>query len=267
MRQYLDLLERTLDEGTVKDDRTGTGTLGIFGHQLRFDLRERFPLVTTKRVHLKSVIHELLWFISGDTNIRYLQENGVRIWDEWADENGELGPVYGSQWRRWATPGDPDREYVDQLSDVIDEIRSNPSSRRLIVNAWNVADVHRMKLPPCHLLYQFSVSGNQLSCSMYQRSCDLFLGLPFNIASYALLTMMIAQVTDLVPGELVISLGDAHVYSNHVEQVRLQLGREPRDLPTMTLDPSVKSLFDFRFEHFHVDGYDPHPTIKAPIAV
>jgi len=267
MQQYLDLLSRALEEGTVKEDRTGTGTRSLFGHQLRFDLRQRLPLVTTKRVHLKSVIHELLWFVSGDTNIRYLKENGVRIWDEWADENGELGPVYGSQWRHWETPGDPERGFVDQLSDVVEEIRRNPNSRRLIVNAWNVADVPRMKLPPCHLLYQFGVSEGRLSCSMYQRSCDLFLGLPFNIASYALLTMMIAQVTDLAPGELVISLGDAHIYSNHLEQVRQQLAREPRELPTISLDPSVKSLFDFRYEHFHVEGYDPHPTIKAPIAV
>jgi thymidylate synthase len=267
MRNYLELLSKALEQGDPKDDRTGIGTLSLFGDQLRFDLRERFPLLTTKRVHLKSVIHELLWFISGDTNIRYLQENGVSIWNEWADEQGELGPVYGSQWRHWSTPGESDRTFVDQLANVVDEIRTNPNSRRLIVSAWNVADVPRMKLPPCHLLYQFSVSGGRLSCSMYQRSCDLFLGLPFNIASYALLTLMIAQVTDLDPGDLVISLGDAHIYSNHVEQVRQQLGREPREGPTMALDPAVKSLFDFRYEHFHIDGYDPHPAIKAPIAV
>ncbi len=267
MRSYLDLLERVLERGAEKGDRTGTGTLSLFGDQLRYDLEAGFPLVTTKRVHLKSIIHELLWFIAGDTNIRYLQDNGVTIWDEWADEQGELGPVYGSQWRSWPTPGDASRQSVDQLAEVIDQIRENPESRRLIVSAWNVALIPQMKLPPCHLLFQFNVTGGRLSCSMYQRSCDLFLGLPFNIASYALLTMMIAQVTDLRPGDLIISLGDAHIYANHVEQVKLQLEREPRALPTMRIDPSVKSLFDFRSEHFHLEGYDPHPRIIAPIAV
>ncbi len=267
MRCYLDLLERVLHHGARKGDRTGTGTLSLFGDQLRFDLEQGFPLVTTKRVHLKSIIHELLWFIAGDTNVRYLQENGVSIWDEWADEHGELGPVYGSQWRSWPTPGDASRASIDQLSQVVEQIGSDPESRRLIVSAWNVALIREMKLPPCHMLFQFNVTGGRLSCSMYQRSCDLFLGLPFNIASYALLTMMIAQVTDLRPGDLVISIGDAHIYANHVEQVKLQLQREPRPLPAMRLDPAVKSLFDFRYEHFHLEGYDPHPRISAPIAV
>ncbi|MCS5635388.1 MAG: thymidylate synthase [Myxococcota bacterium] len=266
MQQYLDLLETVLREGEPKADRTGTGTLSLFGAQLRFDLRTRFPLLTTKKVHLKSVIHELLWFVSGDSNVRYLQEHGVSIWDEWADENGDLGPVYGSQWRHWPAPGER-QEGIDQLSEVVERIRSEPESRRLIVSAWNVAEIPRMKLPPCHMLYQFYVSGGRLSCSMYQRSCDLFLGLPFNIASYALLTQMVAQSTDLEPGDLVISLGDAHIYSNHVEAVKTQLGRAPRPLPTLRLDPSVKSVFDFRYEHFHLDGYDPHPRIAAPIAV
>lgn len=266
MQQYLALLERVLNEGTPKPDRTGTGTTSVFGAQIQFDLASGFPLLTTKKVHFKSVAHELLWFISGDSNIRYLQENGVRIWDEWADENGDLGPVYGSQWRSWPTPGGQ-RESVDQLQEVIEKIRTEPDSRRLIVSAWNVAEVPNMKLPPCHMLYQFNVSQGRLSCSMYQRSCDLFLGLPFNIASYALLTLMIAQSTDLQPGHLVISLGDAHIYSNHTQQVRTQLSREPRALPSLRLDPSVKSVSDFRYEHFHLEGYDPHPRIAAPIAV
>ncbi|MBW2695633.1 MAG: thymidylate synthase [Deltaproteobacteria bacterium] len=266
MQNYLDLLGRVLDKGARKGDRTGTGTLSLFGDQLRFDLSEGFPLVTTKRVHMKSVIHELLWFVAGQTNVAPLQENGVSIWDEWADEKGELGPVYGAQWRRWPTPGG-EQDVVDQLADVIEQIRVNPESRRLIVSAWNVADIPHMKLPPCHLLYQFNVSQGRLSCSMYQRSADLFLGVPFNIASYALLTLMVAQVTGLQPGELILSLGDVHIYTNHVEQVRTQLAREPRARPTLRLDPSVKCLFDFRYEDFHLEGYDPHARIGAPIAV
>lgn len=267
MRQYLDFLARVLENGAVKGDRTGTGTISSFGGQLRFDLDAGFPLITTKRVHLRSIIHELLWFISGSTNVRYLQENGVTIWDEWADETGELGPVYGAQWRHWAAAQGGGQESFDQLDHVVEQIRSDPDSRRLVVSAWNVADIPRMKLPPCHMVYQFSVTDGRLSCSMYQRSCDLFLGLPFNIASYALLCTMIAQVTQLQPGELIISLGDAHIYANHVDQVRRQLDREPRPLPRMRIDPAVKSLFDFRFEHFHLEGYDPHPRITAPIAV
>jgi len=267
MRNYLDLLARVLAEGTPKQDRTGTGTISCFGEQLRFDLDAGFPLVTTKRVHLKSVIHELLWFIAGDTNVDYLQRNGVTIWDEWADERGDLGPVYGSQWRSWPTPGSEAQASVDQLARVIEEIRLDPDSRRLIVSAWNVAELPNMKLPPCHLLYQFNVSEGRLSCSMYQRSCDLFLGLPFNIASYALLSMMVAQATGLRAGELIISLGDAHIYTNHVDQVREQLGRDPRPLPRVQLDQSVKSVFDFEYEHFHLRDYDPHPRISAPIAV
>jgi thymidylate synthase len=268
MRQYLDLLARVTDRGVQKTDRTGTGTISVFGEQLRFDLREHFPLVTTTRVQWRSIVHELLWFISGETNIRYLKENDVSIWDAWADPSGDLGPVYGHQWRHWAgrTQGGELRE-IDQLAQVVDQIRANPDSRRLLVNAWNVADVPDMALPPCHLLFQFWVSEGRLSCGMYQRSCDLFLGLPFNIASYALLTQMIASVTDLGVGDLVISLGDAHVYVNHLEQVRRQLGREPRPLPKLRLDPSVKSLFDFREEHIHLEGYDPHKGILAPIAV
>ncbi len=266
MQKYLALLEKVLNEGASKSDRTGTGTLSLFGAQLQFDLTHGFPLVTTKKVHFKSVAHELLWFISGDTNIRYLKENGVSIWDEWADEEGNLGPVYGSQWRSWPTPTGQN-ESIDQLQEVIEQIRNNPDSRRLIVSAWNVAEVPNMKLPPCQMMCQFNVTNGRLSCSLYQRSCDLFLGLPFNIASYALLTQMVAQATDLRPGNLIISLGDAHIYSNHVDQVRTQLTREPRALPTLRLDPSVKSIFDFRYEHFHLEGYDPHPRIAAPIAV
>jgi thymidylate synthase len=263
MRQYLDLLERVLAHGTEKSDRTGTGTRSVFGEQLRVDLRDRFPLVTTKRVHFKSIVHELLWFIAGDTNVRYLQENDVTIWDEWADENGNLGPVYGSQWRSWPS----ERGGIDQLAEVVDEIRTNPDSRRLLVSAWNPGEIPSMALPPCHLLFQFYVADGALSCGVYQRSCDLFLGLPFNIASYALLTHMVARTTDLDVGDLVISFGDAHIYSNHLEQVLRQLAREPRELPTLRLDPAVKSVFDFRAEHIHLDNYDPHKGIKAPIAV
>ncbi len=268
MRQYLDLLQRVLEDGTAREDRTGTGTLSVFGDQLRVDLRQGFPLLTTKRIHWKSVVHELLWFIAGDTNVRYLQENGVSIWDEWPDDNGELGPVYGRQWRRWQAPGRPGEPCeIDQLAQVVEQIHENPSSRRLIVTAWNPADVPSMALPPCHLLFQFYVSEGRLSCGMYQRSCDLFLGLPFNIASYALLTHMIAHVTGLAVGDLIISLGDAHIYSNHLEQVRRQLGRQPRELPTLHLDPGVKSLFDFRAQDVELESYDPHKGIKAPIAV
>jgi thymidylate synthase len=268
MRQYLDLLQRVLDRGVRKDDRTGTGTISAFGEHVRFDLTEHFPLLTTKRVQWRSVVHELLWFISGETNIAYLKANDVSIWDAWADESGELGPVYGHQWRHWrGQSANGESREIDQLADVIEQIQSNPDSRRLLVNAWNVADVQDMALPPCHLLFQFWVGEGRLSCSMYQRSCDLFLGLPFNIASYALLTHMIASVTDLEPGELIISLGDAHIYSNHFEQVERQLGRDPRALPTLRLDPGVKSLFDFTEAHVHLEGYDPHKGILAPIAV
>jgi len=264
MRQYLDLLQRILDEGVAKGDRTGTGTHSVFGHQMRFDLADGFPLVTTKKVHLKSILHELLWFLRGETNVRYLQENGVSIWDEWADAEGELGPVYGYQWRSWTGRHG---ETIDQISEVIEQIRTNPDSRRLIVSAWNVADLPAMALPPCHLLFQFYVAEGRLSCQMYQRSADVFLGVPFNIASYALLLMMVAQVTDLEPGEFIHTLGDAHLYDNHLEQARLQLTREPRPLPTMHLDPTVNSIFDFRFEHFRLENYEPHPHIAAPIAV
>ena len=268
MRQYLDLLERVLASGAPKSDRTGTGTTSLFGEQIRVDLRDHFPLLTTKRVHFKSIVHELLWFISGDTNIRYLQENGVRIWDEWADESGDLGPVYGSQWRSWTSQGPGgEKTDIDQLAAVIEQIRANPDSRRLLVTAWNPAEVPKMALPPCHLLFQFYVAEGSLSCGVYQRSCDLFLGLPFNIASYALLTRMVAQVTDLSVGDLVISMGDAHIYSNHLEQVERQLAREPRELPTLRLAPSVKSLFEFRAEHVALENYDPHKGIKAPIAI
>ena len=263
-KQYLDLLTEVLEHGRPKGDRTGTGTRSVFGAQLRCSLRDGFPLLTTKRIHFKSVVHELLWFVAGDTNVRTLQEHDVTIWDEWADENGELGPVYGKQWRSWETASGAS---IDQLATVIDEIRSNPESRRLLVSAWNPGELPRMALPPCHLLFQFYVADGEISCGVYQRSCDLFLGLPFNIASYALLTHMVAQATDLAAGDLVISLGDAHIYDNHVEQVKRQLGREPRALPTLRLDPSVKSVFDFRPEHIAVEGYDPHKGIKAPIAV
>jgi thymidylate synthase len=265
MRQYLDLLERVLAHGVPKDDRTGTGTLSVFGEQIRVDLRDRFPLLTTKRVHFKSVVHELLWFIAGDTNVRALQANDVTIWDEWADENGDLGPIYGSQWRSWPVPGEG--RSIDQLARAVDGIRSDPDSRRLIVSAWNPAEIPKMALPPCHLLFQLYAAAGRLSCGVYQRSCDLFLGLPFNVASYALLTRMIAQATGLAAGDLVISIGDAHIYSNHLEQVKRQLSREPRELPTLRLDPSVKSLFEFRAEHIHLEDYHPHKGIKAPIAV
>jgi len=264
MQQYLDLLSRVLEEGTRKDDRTGTGTFSVFGHQMRFDLAEGFPLLTTKKLHLKSIIHELLWFLAGDTNIAYLKENGVRIWDEWADENGDLGPVYGRQWRSWAAP---DGRQIDQISQVVADIRSNPDSRRLMVTAWNPADVPQMALPPCHCLFQFYVADGKLSCQLYQRSADVFLGVPFNIASYALLTMMMAQVTGLKPGEFVHTFGDAHLYSDHVEQARLQLTRAPRALPEMRINPEVHSIFDFVYEDFELLGYDPHPHIAAKVAV
>ncbi|NDD93062.1 thymidylate synthase, partial [bacterium] len=250
--------------GTRKEDRTGTGTLSVFGYQMRFDLSEGFPLVTTKKVHLRSIIHELLWFLQGDTNIRYLKENGVSIWDEWADADGNLGPVYGAQWRSWRGA---DGVVVDQISQVIDQIKKNPDSRRLIVSAWNVSEISKMKLPPCHAFFQFYVAEGRLSCQLYQRSADLFLGVPFNIASYALLTMMMAQITGLKPGTFVHTLGDAHLYLNHLDQVREQLARDPRRLPQMKLNPNVKSIFDFKFEDFELVGYDPHPAIKAPVAV
>ncbi len=264
MRAYLDLMQRILDEGVDKDDRTGTGTRSVFGHQMRFDLSEGFPLLTTKKLHLRSIIHELLWFLSGDTNVRYLRENKVSIWDEWAAPDGDLGPVYGYQWRSW--PG-PDGEKHDQIRQVIDQIRNNPDSRRHIVCAWNVAQVEQMALPPCHLLFQFYVAQGKLSCQLYQRSADVFLGVPFNIASYALLTLMVAQVCDLEPGDFVHTFGDAHLYRNHLEQTRLQLGREPRPLPRMRLNPDVRSIFDFRYEDFKLEAYDPHPHIKAPVSV
>ena len=264
MKQYLDLLERIMDEGTVKRDRTGVGTKSIFGHQMRFDLGEGFPLLTTKKVHLKSVIHELLWFIAGDTNIKYLQENGVTIWDEWADADGELGPVYGHQWRSWPAP---DGRSIDQLAQVVEMIRRNPDSRRLLVTAWNPGEVERMALPPCHCLFQFYVADGKLSCQLYQRSADTFLGVPFNIASYALLTLMIAQVTGLRPGEFIHTTGDTHIYLNHFDQVREQLSREPRPLPVMRLNPQVTDLFAFRYGDFTLEGYDPWPAIKAPVAV
>jgi thymidylate synthase len=264
MRQYLDLIQRILDEGVPKGDRTGTGTRSIFGHQMRFDLAEGFPLLTTKKMHLKSILYELLWFLRGETNVQYLKDHGVTIWDEWADAQGELGPIYGYQWRSW--PG-PNGESIDQISEVIEQIRSNPDSRRHIVSAWNVADVPAMALPPCHLLYQFYVADGRLSCQMYQRSADVFLGVPFNIASYALLTLMVAQVTGLAPGEFVHTFGDAHLYDNHLEQARLQLLREPRPLPTMWIDPAVESIFDFKYESFRLENYQPHPHIPAPIAV
>ena len=264
MRQYLDLVQKILDHGVVKEDRTGTGTLSLFGAQMRFDLGQGFPLVTTKKLHLESIIHELLWFIRGDTNTAYLKEHGVSIWDEWADERGDLGPVYGRQWRSWATPSG---ETVDQLADVIETIRTEPDSRRLIVSAWNVADIPAMRLPPCHLLFQFYVAEGRLSCQLYQRSADVFLGVPFNIASYSLLTLMVAHVTGLVPGEFIHTLGDAHLYQNHLDQARLQLSREPRTLPTMTLNPEIKAIDDFGFEAFRLTKYEPHPHIKAPVAV
>jgi len=264
MQAYLDLLRRVMAEGVVKGDRTGTGTRSVFGHQMRFDLSMGFPLVTTKKLHLRSIIHELLWFIAGETNIEYLRKNAVTIWDEWADEGGELGPVYGKQWRSWAKP---DGGTVDQIQWVINEIKRNPDSRRLVVSAWNPADLDKMALPPCHCLFQFYVADGKLSCQLYQRSADIFLGVPFNIASYALLTAMMAQVTGLKPGDFVHTFGDAHLYSNHVEQATLQLTREPRPLPVLKLNPEVKSLFDFTYNDITIEGYDPHPAIKAPVAV
>ena len=264
MKQYLDLLRHIRANGVMKEDRTGTGTQSVFGYQMRFDLSEGFPLLTTKKVHLKSIIYELLWFIAGDTNVKYLQDHGVTIWDEWADENGDLGPVYGHQWRSWPTP---DGRTIDQISMVIDTIRRNPDSRRMLVTAWNPAEVDKMALPPCHCLFQFYVADGKLSCQLYQRSADVFLGVPFNIASYALLTLMIAQVCGLEPGEFVHTTGDTHIYRNHFEQVATQLSREPRPLPRMRLNPDVKSLFDFTYEDFTLEGYDPWPAIKAPVAV
>ena len=264
MQPYHQLLTRILDEGQPKADRTGTGTLSVFGHQMRFDLSDGFPLVTTKRLHLKSIVHELLWFLKGDTNVAYLREHGVTIWNEWVDENGDLGPVYGRQWRSWAAP---DGRVIDQISWVLDEIRRNPESRRLIVTAWNLADLDRMALAPCHCLFQFYAAEGRLSCQLYQRSADAFLGVPFNIASYALLTHMMAQATGLQPGDFVHSFGDAHLYRNHLEQARLQLTRAPRPLPRLRLNPAVRSLFDFRYDDIVVEDYDPHPAIKAPVAV
>jgi len=264
MRQYLDLMRHILENGTSKGDRTGTGTLSVFGPQLRFDLAAGFPLLTTKKVHLKSIIHELLWFLKGETNTRYLKENGVSIWDEWADENGELGPVYGYQWRSWPTP---DGRHIDQMSKVIEDIRRTPDSRRLIVSAWNVSDLDKMALMPCHAFFQFYVADGKLSCQLYQRSADLFLGVPFNIASYALLTLMVAQVCGLKPGEFVHALGDTHLYLNHLDQTREQLSRTTRPLPSMKLNPAVKNIFDFKYEDFTLENYDPHPAIKAPVAV
>ena len=264
MRQYLDLMRLVLDTGVVKSDRTGTGTKSVFGHQMRFDLDDGFPLVTTKKLHLKSIIHELIWFLSGDTNIAYLHENGVTIWDDWADENGDLGPVYGAQWRSWPTPSG---EEIDQITQVVDGIISSPDSRRLIVTAWNPADVDRQALPPCHTMFQFYVGNGRLSCQLYQRSADIFLGVPFNIASYALLTMMMAQVTGLRPGEFVHTFGDAHLYLNHLDQAREQLSRATRPPPTMQLNPEVTEINGFRFEDFDLSGYDPHPHIKAKVAV
>jgi thymidylate synthase len=264
MQQYLDLLKHIRANGVMKEDRTGTGTQSVFGYQMRFNLADGFPLLTTKKVHLKSIIYELLWFLAGDTNIKYLQDHGVTIWDEWADENGNLGPVYGYQWRNWPAP---DGRVIDQISMVIDTIRKNPDSRRMMVTAWNPADVEKMALPPCHCLFQFYVADGKLSCQLYQRSADVFLGVPFNIASYALLTLMVAQVTGLQPGEFVHTTGDTHLYRNHFEQVELQLSREPRPLPVMKLNPDVKSIFDFKYEDFTLEGYNPWPAIKAPVAV
>ena len=264
MKQYLDLMRTILDEGHYKADRTGTGTYSIFGYQMRFDLQKGFPLLTTKKLHLRSIIYELLWFLRGDTNIQYLHDHNVTIWDEWADENGDLGPVYGKQWRSWETP---DGRVIDQITNLIEQIKRNPDSRRLMVSAWNPADVDQMALPPCHTMFQFYVSNGELSCQLYQRSADVFLGVPFNIASYALLTMMVAQVCGLKPKDFVHTFGDAHIYSNHVEQAKLQLSREPRSLPQMRINPSVNSIFDFQYEDFTLENYDPHPHIKAEVAV
>lgn len=264
MKQYIELMKHVLENGTQKHDRTGTGTISVFGHQMRFNLQEGFPLVSTKKVHLRSIIHELIWFLKGDTNISYLKENNVSIWDEWADEQGELGPVYGHQWRSWPTP---DGGHIDQITDVINQIKNNPDSRRLIVSAWNVAEISKMALPPCHCFFQFYVADGKLSCQLYQRSADIFLGVPFNIASYALLTMMIAQVCGLEAGDFIHTLGDAHLYNNHLEQTRLQISREPKPLPKMVLNPELKDIFDFTYEDFKLENYDPHPHIKAPVAV
>lgn len=264
MKQYHDLMQHVIEHGVKKEDRTGTGTISVFGYQMRFNLEEGFPLLTTKKLHTKSIIHELLWFLKGETNIKYLKDNGVSIWDEWADENGNLGPVYGYQWRNWPTP---DGKHIDQITQVIDMIKKNPDSRRLIVSAWNVADINNMKLPPCHAFFQFYVADGKLSCQLYQRSADIFLGVPFNIASYALLMMMVAQVCNLKLGDFVHTLGDAHLYSNHLEQAKLQLSRDFRPLPTMKINPDVKSIFDFKFEDFTLENYDPHPHIKAAVAV
>jgi thymidylate synthase len=264
MNEYETLLKTVLKNGTEKTDRTGVGTKSIFGYQMRFNLKNGFPLITTKKVHIKSIIHELLWFLKGETNIKYLKENGVSIWDEWADEKGDLGPIYGYQWRSWPTPNG---EHIDQISQIIQQIKKTPDSRRIIVSAWNVADISKMSLPACHVLFQFYVANGDLSCQMYQRSADLFLGVPFNIASFALLTMMIAQVCNLKPGDFIHTLGDTHIYNNHIEQVKIQLEREPRPYPSMRLNSEVKSIFDFKYEDFKLEGYDPHPTIKAPIAV
>jgi thymidylate synthase len=264
MKQYLDLLDNILEKGVKKEDRTGTGTISLFGHQMRFDLQDGFPLLTTKKLHLKSIIHELLWFLNGDTNTKYLTDNGVSIWNEWADENGNLGPVYGYQWRSWPTQ---DGGKIDQISQVINSIINNPDSRRHLVCAWNVGQIDEMALPPCHILFQFYVANGKLSCQLYQRSADVFLGVPFNIASYALLTLMVAQVTGLKPGEFIHTFGDVHIYSNHLEQVKLQLSREPRTLPKLIINPDVKSIFDYKFDDFKLEGYDPHPHIKGKVAV
>lgn len=264
MKQYHDLMKHVLETGATKTDRTGTGTISVFGYQMRFDLQEGFPMLTTKKLHLKSILHELLWFLKGETNIKYLKENGVSIWDEWADENGNLGPVYGSQWRSWQAA---DGRTIDQITQVVNQIKNNPDSRRMIVSAWNVGEIDKMKLPPCHAFFQFYVADGKLSCQLYQRSADIFLGVPFNIASYAILTMMMAQVCNLKPGEFVHTLGDAHLYSNHIEQAKLQLTRDFRKLPTLKINPEVKDIFGFKFEDFTLEGYDPHPHIKAAVAV
>ncbi len=264
MKQYLDLLQHVLDHGTKKEDRTGTGTISVFGYQMRFDLQKGFPLLTTKKLHIKSIVHELLWFLQGDTNIKYLKDNGVSIWNEWADENGNLGPVYGHQWRSWPAG---DGTTIDQITKVVEMIKKNPNSRRLIVSAWNVADVDHMALPPCHALFQFYVADGKLSCQLYQRSADIFLGVPFNIASYALLTIMMAQVTGYKPGEFIHTFGDAHIYTNHLEQVKLQLSRTPRHLPTLSMNPLIKDIFGFKFEDFYISNYEPHPHIKGAVAV
>ncbi|MBK7182197.1 MAG: thymidylate synthase [Bacteroidetes bacterium] len=264
MKQYHDLMQHVLDIGATKTDRTGTGTISVFGYQMRFDLQEGFPMLTTKKLHLKSILHELLWFLKGETNIKYLKDNGVSIWDEWADENGNLGPVYGSQWRSWQAA---DGRTIDQITQVVNQIKTNPDSRRMIVSAWNVGEIDKMKLPPCHAFFQFYVADGKLSCQLYQRSADIFLGVPFNIASYAILTLMMAQVCNLKPGEFIHTLGDAHLYSNHIDQAKLQLSRDFRKLPTLKINPEVKDIFGFKFEDFTLEGYDPHPHIKAAVAV